>query len=254
MVLTFFLSQNIRRLKKLITAGLAPITVLIMLSASGLYGCYSYPLLEDVRQNSDYTYQIGTGDNLSIFVWGNPELSTSAVVRPDGKISFPLVEELLAMGKTPYELARDIENVLATYVKSPQVVVMANGFKGVKTQQIRVIGRIGGGTGTGGSMGGGIGGSIGSTGGGGFGGGAGSIGRYQGRALPYERGMTLLDVVIQIGLNQYADGNRSTVIRSVNGEDKTYSVRIDDLIDNADLTANVLMMPGDILIIPDTLF
>jgi polysaccharide export outer membrane protein len=227
------------------------------LLSTGLQGCYTYPLLEDVREESDYTYQIGAGDNLSIFVWGNPELSTSATVRPDGKITFPLVEDLLARGKTPFELARDIEKVLTTYVKSPQVVVMANGFKGVNYQQIRVIGRIGGGSGMSGgsSSGSGMSGSSsgGMSGGGGMGGGGG-IGRYQGKTIPYERGMTLLDVVIQIGLNQYADGNRSTVIRTVKGEQKSYSVRIDDLIDSADLTANVLMMPGDILIIPDAYF
>ena len=213
------------------------LTIMVLI---GLSGCYSHPLLEDVQQDSDYTYQIGAGDNLTIFVWGNPELSASAVVRPDGKITFPLVEELLARGKTPFALARDIEKVLGAYVKSPQVVVMANGFKGVNYQQIRVIGRIGGGGVT--------------SGGGGGGGGGGGIGRYQGKTLPYERGMTLLDVVINIGLNQYADGNRSTVIRNTNGETKSYSVRLDDLIDNADLSANVLMMPGDILIIPDAYF
>jgi polysaccharide export outer membrane protein len=228
------------------------LSALTILLATGLPGCYTYPLLEDVRQESDYTYQIGAGDSLSIFVWGNPELSTSATVRPDGKITFPLVEDLLARGKTPYDLARDIEKVLATYVKSPQVVVMANGFKGVNYQQIRVIGRIGGGSGmSGGSSGSG---SSSSGGGSSSGTGSGGIGRYQGKTIPYERGMTLLDVVIQIGLNQYADGNRSTVIRNVKGEQKSYSVRIDDLIDNADLTANVLMMPGDILIIPDAYF
>jgi len=199
-------------------------------------------MLEDVQQASDYTYQVGPGDSVNIFVWGNPELSTSAVVRPDGKITVPLVEELLANGKTPFELAREIEKVLATYVKSPQVVVMVSGFKGVNTQQIRVIGRIGGGS------------SGGSGSGGGGGGTGGGIGRYQGKTIPYERGMSLLDVVIQIGLNQYADGNRSTVIRNFNGELKSYGVRIDDLIDDADLSANVLMMPGDILIIPDAYF
>lgn len=204
-------------------------------------GC-SQPLLEDVQQASDYTYQIGPGDSVNIFVWGNPELSTSAPVRPDGKITVPLVEELLASGKTPFQLARDIEKVLSTYIKSPQVVVMVSGFKGVTTQQIRIIGRIGGG---------GAGGSGGGAAGGGAGGG---IGRYQGKSIPYERGMTLLDVIIQIGLNQYADGNRSTVIREVNGELKPFGVRIDDLIDNTDLSANVLMMPGDILIIPDAYF
>ncbi len=190
-------------------------------------GC-AQPLLEDIQQASDYTYRIGPGDSVNIFVWGNPELSTSAAVRPDGKITVPLVEELLASGKTPFELARDIEKVLSTYVKSPQVVVMVGGFKGVRDQQIRIIGRIGGG--------------------------GGGIGRYQGKSIPYERGMTLLDVIIQIGLDQYADGNRASVIRNINGELKPYAVRINDLIDDADLTANVLMMPGDILIIPDAYF
>lgn len=190
-------------------------------------GC-SQPLLEDVQQAADYTYQIGPGDSVNIFVWGNPELSTSAPVRPDGKITVPLVEELLASGKTPFELARDIEKVLSTYIKSPQVVVMVSGFKGISTQQIRIIGRIGGG--------------------------GGGVGRYQGKSIPYERGMTLLDVIIQIGLNQYADGNRASVIRDVNGELKPFGVRIDDLIDDTDLSANVLMMPDDILIIPDAYF
>ncbi len=206
---------------------------LIAVLMIGLVGC-SQPLLEDVQQSSDYTYQIGPGDSVNIFVWGNPELSTSATVRPDGKITVPLVEELVASSKTPYQLARDIEKVLTAYVKSPQVVVMVGGFKGVTSQQIRVIGRIGGG-GSGGSGGSGA-------------------GRYQGKSIPYERGMTLLDVIIQIGLNQFADGNRSTVLREVDGELKPYRVRIDDLIDGADLSANVLMMPGDILIIPDAFF
>lgn len=200
-----------------------------------------HPRLEDVTQSADYNYQIGPGDSLTIFVWGNPELSTSAIVRPDGKITFPLVEDLLASSKTPSALARDIEKVLGQFVKSPQVVVMVGGFQGVATQQIRVIGRIGGtnsgmaSTGMGGGMGGGL-------------------GRYQGKSLAYERGMTLLDVMIQIGLNHYADGNRATVIRSINGKTESYRVRIDDLIDNADLSANVLMLPGDILIIPDAYF
>lgn len=212
---------------------LRPMALFMMLL--NVSGC-SQPLLEEVQQASDYTYQIGPGDGVNIFVWGNPELSTSASVRPDGKITVPLVEELLASGKTPYQLARDIEKVLSTYIKSPQVVVMVSGFKGVSTQQIRIIGRIGGGGG-----GGGV-------------GGGGGIGRYQGKSIPYERGMTLLDVIIQIGLNQFADGNRSTVLREVDGELKPYRVRIDDLIDGADLSANVLMMPGDILIIPDAFF
>lgn len=229
---------------------------LFLMLLAGMAGC-SYPMLEEVQQASDYTYRIGPGDNVNIFVWGNPELSTTVAVRPDGKITVPLVEELLANGKTPFDLARDIEKVLTTYVKNPQVVVMVSGFKGIRDQQVRVIGRIGNGgggssSGAGRSSGGSSGGlSGGSSGGSGSGGG---MGRYQGRALPYERGMTLLDVVIEIGLDQYADGNRARVIREVNGELKPFGVRIDDLIDDADLSANVLMMPGDILIIPDAYF
>ncbi|MDD2739270.1 MAG: polysaccharide biosynthesis/export family protein [Methylomonas lenta] len=219
-----------------------------------LTACYQ-PLLEDVSQTSDYTYQIGPGDSINIFVWGNPELSITTPVRPDGKISVPLVEEVLASGKTPSQLAKDIEKILETYVKSPQVVVMVSGFKGVSDQQIRVIGRIGGGSGSSGMSGGGMSSGGMSSGGMSSGGmGGGGIGRYQGKSIPYERGMTLLDVIIQIGLNQYADGNRSSVIREVDGELKGYRVRIDDLIDDADLSANVLMMPGDILIIPDAYF
>jgi polysaccharide export outer membrane protein len=243
--------QNMTKTKKISTWQRQ---IVFMLFLIGVVGC-TQPLLEDVKQASDYTYKIGPGDSVNIFVWGNPELSTSAVVRPDGKITVPLVEELLASGKTPFVLARDIEKILGTYVKSPQVVVMVSGFKGIRNQQIRVIGRIGGGSG-GGMGGGGMGGGGmggGGMGGGGMGGGGG-IGRYQGQAIPYERGMTLLDVIIQIGLNQFADGNRSTVIREVDGDLRSYRVRIDDLIDDADLSANVLMMPGDILIIPDTYF
>ncbi len=226
---------------------------LVMVMMVTMMGC-SQPLLEDVHQSSDYTYKIGPGDSVNIFVWGNPELSTSTPVRPDGKITVPLVEELLASGKTPYQLARDIEKVLSVYVKSPQVVVMVTGFKGVSDQQIRVIGRIGssGGGGYGGGMSGGSMGGMGGGYGGGMGGGG--MGRYQGKSIPYQRGMTLLDVVIEIGLNQFADGNRASVLRNIDGELKAYRVRIDDLIDEADLTANVLMMPGDILIIPDAYF
>ncbi len=234
---------------------------LMLFSILVLTACSSKPLLESVPQDSDYTYQIGAGDILTISVWGNPEMSVTATVRPDGKISSHFVEDMLARGKTPTELAHDIEKVLLTYMKSPEVVVIAQGFRGVNTQQIRVIGRIGNsisGTTTNNNM-------IGTNSFGVSAGGSsistnnstinnGGIGRYQGRSIPYERGMTLLDIAIQIGLSQYADGNRSTVIRNVNGQLQSFRVRLDDLIDDADLSANVLMMPGDILFIPDAYF
>ena len=204
-------------------------------------GC-GYPPLsqdEDATIPSDYTYIIGPGDSVNIFVWGNPDISTSATVRPDGKITIPLAEDLLASGKTPSQLARVMEKALAKYVRDPQVVIMVGGFQGVYSQQVRIIGQIGGGGGGGGSSSSGGGGSA----------------HYSAKAFPYKKDLTLLDLVIQIGgLGQYADGNRASIIRNIDGEPQHFGVRIDDLVDNADLTANVKILPGDILIIPEAFF
>lgn len=228
-------------------------------------GC-SIPLLtqdDDALIPSDYTYMIGPGDSINIFVWGNPDISTAATVRPDGKITIPLAEDLLASGKTPSQLARIMEKELGKYVRDPQVVIMVNGFKGVYSQQIKIIGQLsggGGGSGSSGGMGGSsMGGSSigGSSMGGSSMGGGGGMGssKFTARALPYQRDMTLLDLMIQIGgLGQYADGNRASIIREVNGESQQFGIRIDDLIDNADLSANVKILPGDILIIPEAFF
>jgi len=202
-------------------------------------GC-GYPPLsqdEDATIPSDYTYIIGPGDSVNIFVWGNPDISTSATVRPDGKITIPLAEDLLASGKTPSQLARVMEKALAKYVRDPQVVIMVGGFQGVYSQQVRIIGQIGGG------------------GGGSSSGGGGGSAHYSAKAFPYKKDLTLLDLVIQIGgLGQYADGNRASIIRNIDGEPQHFGVRIDDLVDNADLTANVKILPGDILIIPEAFF
>ena len=204
-------------------------------------GC-GYPPLsqdEDAIIPSDYTYIIGPGDSVNIFVWGNPDISTSATVRPDGKITIPLAEDLLASGKTPSQLARVMEKALAKYVRDPQVVIIVGGFQGVYSQQVRIIGQIGGGGGGGGSSSSGGGGSA----------------HYSAKAFPYKKDLTLLDLVIQIGgLGQYADGNRASIIRNIDGEPQHFGVRIDDLVDNADLTANVKILPGDILIIPEAFF
>ena len=200
-------------------------------------GC-GYPPLnqeDDAIIPSDYTYIIGPGDSVNIFVWGNPDISTTATVRPDGKITIPLAEDLLASGKTPSQLARVMEKELAKYVRDPQVVIMVGGFEGVYSQQVRVIGQLDGG-------------------GGGFGGGGGSA-HYSAKSFPYKKDMTLLDLVIQIGgLGQYADGNRASIIRNIDGEPQHFGIRIDDLVDNADLTANVKILPGDIVIIPEAFF
>ncbi|NOT16321.1 MAG: sugar transporter [Methylotenera sp.] len=195
-----------------------------------LIGGCGYPQLsqeDDAIIPSDYTYIIGPGDSVNIFVWGNPDISTTATVRPDGKITIPLAEDLLASGKTPSQLARVMEKKLAKYVRDPQVVIMVGAGQGVYSQQVRVIGQLGGG----------------------------SSSHYSAKALPYKKDMTLLDLVIQIGgLGQYADGNRASIIRNIDGEPQHFGIRIDDLVDDADLSANIKILPGDILIIPEAFF
>jgi len=221
--------------------------VVFFLIFFGLWGC-GYPPLEEVEMPDDYTYIIGPGDNVEIFVWGNPDISRTVVVRPDGKITTPLVDDLMASGKTPYELAREVEKELSKYVRDPQVAIIVSGFQGIYPQQVRVIGQISGG----GASGGGT--SVGASGGGSFGGGGG-FNRYSARSLPYSKEMSLLDLLIQLGgIGQYADGNRASIIRIVDGKQKQFSVRIDDLLEEGDMSANVKIMPGDILIVPEAFF
>ena len=168
---------------------------------------------------ADYSYVIGPGDNLNIIVWRNPDLTLSVPVRPDGKVSAPLVDELVAQGKTSSELARDIEKKLATFVRDPVVTVIVTGFVGPYSEQIRVVGEA-----------------------------------AKPQFLPYKQKMTLLDVMIAVGgLTDFADGNRATILRGSDGN-KQYSVRLKDLIRRGDVSANVEMRPGDILIIPQSLF
>ena len=170
-------------------------------------------------QTADYSYIIGAGDNVNIIVWRNPELSMSVPVRPDGKVSAPLVDELVAQGKTPPELARDIEKKLSTYVRDPVVTVIVTGFVGPFSEQIRVVGEA-----------------------------------ARPLFLPYKQKMTLLDVMIAVGgLTDFADGNRAIIQRTSDGN-KQYAVRLKDLIKRGDISANVEMRPGDILIIPQSLF
>lgn len=185
-----------------------------------LAGCAtSYPPAPVVVDTSSYTYIIGAGDSVNIIVWRNPELSMSVPVRPDGKISAPLVEEVPAQGKTPQQLARDVEKVLSTYVRDPVVTVLVSGFVGPYSEQIRVVG---------------------------------AAARPQ--FLPYKVKMTVLDVMIQVGgLTDFAAGNSATILRTSEGN-KQYSVRLRDLLRGGDVTANVDMKAGDILIIPQSYF
>ena len=169
---------------------------------------------------ASYNYIIGPGDLVQIFVWRNPEVSQSVTVRPDGKITTPLVEDLQASGKTPTELARDIEKELETYIRQPIVTVILGGFVGPYSEQIRVVGQA-----------------------------------AEPQAIPYREQMSLLDVMILVGgLNEFAAGNNASIVRVVDGQQKQYRVRIDDLLEGGDINANVNMLPGDVLIIPEAWF
>lgn len=164
-------------------------------------------------------YIIGPGDKLNIFVWRNPDLSVTVPVRPDGRITIPLVEDIVAIGKTPTSLAREVEKQLKKYVNEPTVTVIAEGFIGPVSQQIRVIGEA-----------------------------------AKPQAIPYRANMTLLDAMIEVGgLTKYAAGNDAVLIRNVNGQQNTYSIRLNTLIKDGDVSANVGLDPGDILIIPQRL-
>jgi polysaccharide export outer membrane protein len=184
-------------------------------------GCTTQPALPVATSSTvSSDYLIGPGDSLQVFVWRNTEVSTAVTVRPDGKISTPLVEDLVAAGKTPTQLARDIERVLANYLKEPLVTVMVTSFVGPYSQQIRVVGEAG-----------------------------------KPQVLSYREKMSLLDVMISVGgLTEFAAGNKASVVRKVDGKEHQFSVRLDDLIREGDISANVLMMPGDILIIPESWF
>lgn len=165
-------------------------------------------------------YQIGPGDSLYVFVWRNPELSLTVPVRPDGKFSMPLVEDLVAIGRTPTELADDIKRRLATYIKDPAVTVMPTAFIGPFEQQVRVVGEA-----------------------------------VTPRALPYRANMTVLDAMIQVGgITKYAAGNRATLIRHAGRIQDSYSLRLDSLLNYGEIQYNVPLMPGDILIIPQSYF
>lgn len=165
-------------------------------------------------------YRIGPGDSLSIFVWRNPDLSMGVAVRPDGRISVPLIQDMVAAGKTPTELSREIEQELGQYIQDPLVTVIVSGFVGNFTEQVRIVGEA-----------------------------------TNPQAIPYRAKMTVLDAMIAVGgLTQFADGNRATLVRNEDGEQKQYRVRIADLIKDGDITANADLLPGDVIIIPESFF
>jgi len=206
--------------KELVKGGLLLFSVMLLaacstgtLPTSGAQGASK-------AETADYTYLIGPGDSLTIFVWRNPEISNSVTVRPDGKITSPLVEELQASGKTASQLARDMEEVLNTYIKDPIVTVTVTEFIGPYSEQIRIVGEA-----------------------------------ANPQAIPFRENMTALDVMIEVGgLTEFAAGNSAAILRVVDGEQKQYRVKLKDLLRKGDIQANVDMKPGDVLIIPESFF
>jgi polysaccharide export outer membrane protein len=203
------------------------IAVALLIGVLGVTACQSEPpeappaesAIPPVTQPGP-DYLIGPGDNLQVFVWRNPELTATVPVRPDGRISVPLVEDMPAVGKTPTQLARDLEKVLKQYVQEPIVNVIVTGFVGPFAQQVRVVGEA-----------------------------------AKPQAIPYRANMSVLDVMIDVGgLTRFAAGNRAVIVRREGKKQIEERVRLDDLLKDGDVTANVKMLPGDILIVPQTYF
>lgn len=200
------------------TARLATVIALaVTLGACGTVGRYpAAPLTVD---NPDALYKIGALDTLNVVVWRNPELSSTITVRPDGRVSIPLVENVMAAGKQPAELSREIEKALTKYIREPSVTVIVSNFQGVSTEQIRIVGEA-----------------------------------AKPQAVPFRQNITLLDVMIQVGgLTDYADGNGAVLVRG-SEDGKQYSVRLKDLLKRGDISANVPIKPGDIIIVPQSWF
>lgn len=170
--------------------------------------------------DGSYQYVIGPGDTLDVFVWGYKDLSVTVPVRPDGKITTRLVEDMVASGKTPTILARELESKYQEYVKNPTVTVTVNKFIGAPSQQIKVVG-----------------------------------GGAKPRTVPYVNGMTVLDVMIEVGgLKKFSSGNKAVLVRTVNNDRQSYRLRLHDLLKKGDIGANRPVQPGDILIIPESWF
>jgi polysaccharide export outer membrane protein len=200
-------------------AGFA-LQVAVILSAA-VMGCTTppYPPAPQIAATPDYLYKIGPLDAVNVVVWRNPELTLSVPVRPDGKITAPLIEDLPALGKDPTTLARDIEKALSKYIRDPVVTVIVTSFNGPYPEQIRVVGEA-----------------------------------QKPQALPYRQGMTVLDVMIAVGgLTDFADGNKASILRTSEGG-RQYSVRLKDLVKRGDISANVDVKPGDILLVPQSWF
>lgn len=199
--------------------------VSILVASLLIVGCSSGPSVKNVdsvetAKTTTSEYRVGPGDELQVFVWEHPDLSLNVPVRPDGKISTPLVEDMVAEGKTPTQLADDIEKVLNEYVRGPVVSVIVQQFVGQFSEQIRVVGQA-----------------------------------NNPQALSYREGITLLDVMIEVGgLTQFAAGNKAKIVRRQGGDETEIPVRLGDLMKKGVIAQNTAMRPGDVLIIPESFF
>ena len=175
---------------------------------------------EAARQAAESSqYRIGPGDGLTVFVFGNQELTSQLVVRPDGQISMPLVDHMVANGKTPSQLARDIEKVIGEYVRNPQVTVIVSQAISV-TSQVKVVGQV-----------------------------------SKPQSIPYREGMKVLDVILTVGgLTPFAAGNRARIVRMDNGHEEQIRVKLDRLVNKADMSQNLQLQPGDVLVVPESIF
>lgn len=195
------------------------LTALLLILVVGCSSTQSKLLPVSTTQTTT-NYVIGPGDQLEIFVWRNPDLSSNVIVRPDGRISSPLIDDLAVAGLTPLDMSRLVEKRLSTYIRTPQVSVMVSGFNSTIGQQIRVIGNA-----------------------------------TNPMTIAYRDGMTLLDVMIEVqGLSEFADGDNAQLIRKEKGVSKQYTVELDSLIRGGDISRNRAVLPGDTIIIPESWF
>lgn len=195
---------------------------IVFLLGPGLGGCAPFENLPNAAVDPVplAEYVIGPSDDIQVFVWQHPGLSVTVPVRPDGRFSSPLIDDLLAAGNTPTQLARAIEDQLREFVRDPIVTVIVTEFVGQFDKQIRIVGEV-----------------------------------AQPRAIMYRANMTALDAMIAVGgLTEFAAGNRTILVRVVDDQPKRFRVRLQDLLDDGDISANVHMLPGDILIVPESFF
>lgn len=195
--------------------------VLVILCFAGCSSSLPRPDSADLASASATgEYLIGPGDTLEIFVWGQPDLSITVPVRPDGRVSTPLIDDLVAVGKTPTQLANEMQEVLSEFLRSPEVNVIVQDFVGTFGSQVRVLGQV-----------------------------------MEPGSVPFRERMTLLDVMMEVGgLTQFAAGNRSRLVRNVDGSSEEFRVRVDDLINKGRIEENIVLQPGDIVIIPEAIF